>query len=488
MIKSKRMSRTEVFTVLSADQQCRVIGANDLCTLEEVNTKSSWDFSLPTIRNDSRKARISCTTAGFITKFYEKYPYLRNVNLENILVAGGCVSGLLTGNSYDDVDFFFYGLSAEEAKIKLQYLLTAIPTAIVETEIVKAKEAEEKKQNYFTRFYPADVSAVRNNNCVTLRLEHGFPTIQFILRVYPNLGDILHSFDLGSSAVGFDKTSSKIYFTTLSKFTYEVSANIIDTTRRSTTYEGRLVKYFEKGFDIILPSLDVTKMRRDYLKYGLAEMCMMPSLKFSYKTIQGNIVEGAKFYLPYHQTSDYQEDINNKWQVFNHNLAKFLSGNSDFYYIAFGEDISSVLSDTCALSANQIILFYNKLKEKIFDGDRLSFKNVKKYLGLTPEEVAAKITSNRKNLDKLIDTKKEEALTKFKALAPIPMSFALGGGPDSQVVGSFNPIVADPENWYGEFYIVEAPEKPVIEDGSDDSDNEGEINYSDNDCSESDDE
>nr|QQV29318.1 hypothetical protein K-LCC10_0063 [Kaumoebavirus] len=462
------MSRTEVFSVLARDQQCRVIGANDLYTLEQINTKRSWDFSLPTIRTD-KKATISRTTAGFQDKFYDEYPYFRNLDMSNVLIAGGCVSGLLTGNSYDDVDFFFYGISADEAKVKLQYMLNAIPIAI-EEDIVKKNEAAkaEKKSCYIPTLYKDSITTVRNSNCVTLKLGSAFPTIQFILRVYPNLADILHSFDLGSSAVGYDVKSRKIYFTTLSKFSYETSTNIVDTTRRSTTYESRLAKYFEKGFDIILPSLDVTKMRRDYLKYGLAEMCMMPSLKISYSTIQGNIIENVHFHLPYYQTSDYQEDIDNKWQVFNHNLARFLTGSADFYYIAFGSDIVSVLDDACALSANQIILFFNKLKGKIFDGDRLSFQNVKRYLGLTPEEVAAKITVNRKNLDKLIDAKKEEALAKFKELAPIPMSFALGGGPDSQVVGSFNPIIESPEKWYGEFYIEKAPEKPEKEESQSD--------------------
>jgi hypothetical protein len=65
----------------------------------------------------------------------------------------------------------------------------------------------------------------------------------------------LHGFDLGSSAVGFD--GKDVYFTTLSKFSYENMVNVVDTTRRSTTYERRLHKYLKRGFSIAIPKLDL---------------------------------------------------------------------------------------------------------------------------------------------------------------------------------------------------------------------------------------
>jgi len=33
--------------------------------------------------------------------------------------------------------------------------------------------------------------------------------------------------------------------------------NVVDTTRRSTTYERRLHKYLKRGFSIAIPKLDI---------------------------------------------------------------------------------------------------------------------------------------------------------------------------------------------------------------------------------------
>ncbi len=75
--------------------------------------------------------------------------------------------------------------------------------------------------------------------------------IQIILRVYKNISHILHGFDIPAACIAYN--GDEIYFTKLGKFAYEHRSNILDLSRRSYTYEKRLIKYFELGFDIILP-------------------------------------------------------------------------------------------------------------------------------------------------------------------------------------------------------------------------------------------
>lgn len=82
---------------------------------------------------------------------------------------------------------------------------------------------------------------------------------QVILRLYKTPSEILHGFDLGSCAVGFD--GKNILMTSLGEFCHTYSVNIVDTTRRSTTYEPRLVKYLQRGFKIVTPYLDVNKIK-----------------------------------------------------------------------------------------------------------------------------------------------------------------------------------------------------------------------------------
>ena len=55
-------------------------------------------------------------------------------------------------------------------------------------------------------------------------------------------------------------------------------------------------KYFNKGFDVVLPRLDVSKLPRHYIK--LPELCdaaEMPGLSFAYNAIHGNKIFVQQF-------------------------------------------------------------------------------------------------------------------------------------------------------------------------------------------------
>ena len=193
----------------------------------------------------------------------EKYPFLLAFKqqgfFENILLAGGSVQGLLyewahgsdwysygtysfSENQDDypkyhrDLDFFFYNTTSEQALHLIKEVVECIGS--------KYLHCCYQNENSFTLIIGPYKEM--NNNCK-------YFTLQFIFRIYSSVSEILHGFDLGSSAVGFD--GSQVYFTSLSKFCYEYKCNIVDTSRRSTSYEYRLKKYLMRGFNIILPRL-----------------------------------------------------------------------------------------------------------------------------------------------------------------------------------------------------------------------------------------
>ncbi len=171
--------------------------------------------------------------------------FINNINLtpfdfSNILIAGGSITNtLLDTKNTNDIDMFIYGLDEKQAIEKLNYIY-----------------------DYFKRF---NVSFVYSKNCFSFitKFEPEEPTdnefekevfkIDVVLRLYKTKSEILHGFDIGSAAIGFD--GKDVYTTTLGKFALQYKYNIIDTTRRSTTYEVRLSKYFYRGFGIILPNL-----------------------------------------------------------------------------------------------------------------------------------------------------------------------------------------------------------------------------------------
>jgi len=181
--------------------------------------------------------------------------------------------------------------------------------------------------------YPATkISYVRNAYSVSMFVselpvcyKHKALTFQIILRAYKSISEILHGFDLGSSAVGYD--GENVWMTTLSKYSYRNMVNIVDITRRSTTYERRLIKYFNRGFHIIFPDLNIAAIPQDNLAEGLNQAIQFHSFKFVIHNVTGNIIK-------FLQWGRNTEEIVDKNQVYADasdylpNLSTFLSGRS----------------------------------------------------------------------------------------------------------------------------------------------------------------
>ena len=73
--------------------------------------------------------------------------------------------------------------------------------------------------------------------------------IQIILRDYFSISEILHSFDISSCAIAYDGKTT--YFTKLAEWSLINHLNIILPEYRSSTYEIRLKKYFDRGFGLV---------------------------------------------------------------------------------------------------------------------------------------------------------------------------------------------------------------------------------------------
>ena len=175
-----------------------------------------------------------------------------NIDMSNLLVAGGAVGNIIQkankatrGSSYtkkgfmdSDIDFFVYGLSASEANQRVEKWIKDIivgydkyyanilrktrttrtvgPTLMVRTN----DDTDDDNYKFATQF---TCKLARNNNMIFIDI--GNYKFQIILRLYNTISEILHGFDLGSCAVGFDGTT--VFLTTLGKFCYEHMCNIV---------------------------------------------------------------------------------------------------------------------------------------------------------------------------------------------------------------------------------------------------------------------
>jgi hypothetical protein len=173
---------------------------------------------------------------------------------ENVFVAGGAVLAcLLQGYEYQkdfknkiakgangflhtDIDLFIYGLSATAATEKVQKIL-----------------------QFFTRKNPGKLAPghiILSNHSITLlgMVADEVPNFQIILRLYQSISEIIIGFDIDCCAVGFD--GKLVWAIPRSQRAISNQTNLVDLSRRSYTYEDRLIKYLKRGFTIAVPGLN----------------------------------------------------------------------------------------------------------------------------------------------------------------------------------------------------------------------------------------
>src|SRR5205085_1183234 len=112
--------------VLIKDADCRYEGiADDLHVIKTLNSDKILDYDLPTIVSknfDYNQSIKLCTDIKiFKATFYKKYPFLTGLCMDNLLIAGGSISDIIRNRNSrsSDIDFFVWGLTLDEANIRI---------------------------------------------------------------------------------------------------------------------------------------------------------------------------------------------------------------------------------------------------------------------------------------------------------------------------------------------------------------------------------
>ena len=243
--------KARVIQALRTDNRHRFKGvAGDLIPLSEVavtNTFPVWDGSVPVLVPVAAPVTEPITTLeAFAATLAEEHPWVAALMAlrPQLVVAGGMVQAILKGNpqAAHDIDLFLVGISEAEADAAIG--------AVVRTLAAEWLDA---------------VEVFRTETCVTIRRRGRdaplTPHVQVILRLYDTISEVLHGFDLGSCAVAY--TGDQVWFTSLSKLAFECGVNVVDMSRRRASYEHRLLKYFDRGFAVVMPNLDLDAATRE---------------------------------------------------------------------------------------------------------------------------------------------------------------------------------------------------------------------------------
>lgn len=158
-----------------------------------------------------------------------------------------------------DVDLFIYGLNEEEAVEKIKTVERAVRDSIL-----------------------SETTTIRTKNAITIVSEYPTRHIQIVLRLYKNISEILTGFDVDCSCVAYD--GKQVWATPRSMAAYMTQLNSIDLTRRSPSYENRLSKYSHRGFEVLWPVLDRSRIdptiyERSFSRVlGLARLLVLEKL------------------------------------------------------------------------------------------------------------------------------------------------------------------------------------------------------------------
>ena len=311
--KYHNSNQEKIKLVLSNDNS--LLKINDL----DFNT-TSYDIQnviLTDILNTSKM--IIKTKEKFIEKVASKYPFLENLDMGNVCLAGGFVKSILLGQKMKDFDFFVYGVDNPVARtVKLvNDLVDNIKKTYPDTknkflyvykpmfnvfEIVYFEDPTNHFDSDFTasNFSKYKFDSLRTfdkNNVVNrdknyfedgdskgIKIKHRF---QFILCKFNSIQNILETFDITPSCVAFD--GHDVYFTNNSYQSYKYMINIVKTNRWTYLYDSRMSKYLSYGFDIAFPENDVPDVETFKSKFEASEtFVQLCSLKFDINKIIDN--------------------------------------------------------------------------------------------------------------------------------------------------------------------------------------------------------
>eukprot|EP01117_Protostelium_nocturnum_P018316 TRINITY_DN7638_c0_g1_i1.p1 TRINITY_DN7638_c0_g1~~TRINITY_DN7638_c0_g1_i1.p1 ORF type:complete len:458 (-),score=132.44 TRINITY_DN7638_c0_g1_i1:141-1334(-) len=197
-------------------------------------------------KSDESEGKEATVSKEEFTKKWDEFTaeMLNGMDPSNIFAAGGSVLAALTDSiktkelESSDIDLFIYGVTKEEAKDLVLRILTTV-------------YKNNKK----------GIIVVRSKQSITISCGYPIRNIQIITRIYKSPGEILLGFDVDSCAVGYDFDNVWVSPRAVRAITKRY--NLVNPTRRSTSYEYRLFKYAKRGYAVMIPELDGSKIKED---------------------------------------------------------------------------------------------------------------------------------------------------------------------------------------------------------------------------------
>jgi hypothetical protein len=176
------------------------------------------------------RKRLAKFTGECVLKIVDKY--------EEIIIAGGAVTACLADCFCGDIDLY---ICTENNRIR-----TLVLNCIV----------NELKNT--------DLSAVVRSKFALGIVDSTGLTAQIVLTSDSTPENVLQHFDVDSCC--FCYTKKKFFGLKRGIRALQTRTNVVDMDRRTYAYEFRLVKYYKRGFDVLLPNVNIDDLCQEKLK------------------------------------------------------------------------------------------------------------------------------------------------------------------------------------------------------------------------------
>lgn len=168
-----------------------------------------------------------------------------------IILAGGAATGNFVGMDFLDYDLFFHNCTVQQANDLIRKFNSRIDTT---------------KYKY---------KSTVNENVVTFsisRLNYTYGgsnlIVQFILRIYDSISQIIHGFDIDCCCIAYDYPTETYYLTERAIYSIEQRCNTLNFEKLSPSYEHRLAKNANRGINCFIPFYELIKTG-----YSIGELC-----------------------------------------------------------------------------------------------------------------------------------------------------------------------------------------------------------------------
>eukprot|EP01090_Pellita_catalonica_P000570 TRINITY_DN10390_c0_g1_i2.p1 TRINITY_DN10390_c0_g1~~TRINITY_DN10390_c0_g1_i2.p1 ORF type:complete len:665 (-),score=119.73 TRINITY_DN10390_c0_g1_i2:35-2029(-) len=276
-------------------------------------SEEQWKFKeetaeekmVPHLLNHWRKAepvefekRAIVATQKEFEKNFDEFTggMFKGMDWSNVIVAGGAVLANVLGRESiqskykdSDIDMFVYGLTDEEANEKLKHIHSVV-----------------------TKNAKGDGGVIRTRRTVTLLNTYPYRHAQVILKIYKSPAEILLGFDVDCCCFGYD--GKKVWAMERSRRSVVKRYNLVNKTRRSATYEKRLIKYAKRCFSVVVPKLKPDELddqlfyKKPWEVHGLGKLVL-----YDYRSSHPELFSIQSWREKDGPESDYSGDLDIPW-------------------------------------------------------------------------------------------------------------------------------------------------------------------------------